>query len=124
MTALAYIFVEPNGQETSPPLNVMDEDSDALYWFADMASIRTTSALTRPGFLDLQRFARRGDILIISSLNRLGSERAEIRAVLRAMKAMGLAVLSVAEGLELFGPDKEAIRSLLGNSWGARNAAP
>uniref|UniRef100_UPI00406CB803 hypothetical protein n=1 Tax=Pseudomonas sp. REB1044 TaxID=2675224 RepID=UPI00406CB803 len=63
-------------------------------------------------------------MLIISSLNRLGSDRAEIRVVLRAMKAKGVTVISVAEGLRLFGPDETAIRSLLGNSWEDRSPAP
>lgn len=112
MTALAYFLIGGNGEEIMPRIVVAEETPDAVNWFADMASHGSIRALDRPGFGDLYKFARRGDVLVVSTLDCLGTNRAELLEVFQAFKAKGIAVFSVREDLHLFGSGGAAIRAM------------
>ncbi|WP_283189853.1 recombinase family protein [Pseudomonas sp. PMCC200344] len=102
MTALAYFLVGNDGQETLPKLGAIEKAVDDVHWFADMASSESIKALARPGFSELHQFAKKGDVLVISTLDCLGTIATELDEVFRAFKAKGVAVITVREGLHLF----------------------
>lgn len=112
MTALVYFLVDADGQEARPRVRIVEEAPGGDHWFADMASSGSTRALERPGFSEFYRFARKGDTLVISSLDCLSTNRTELRTVLRHLKAKGVAVTSVREGLHLFDSGGPAIQAV------------
>jgi DNA invertase Pin-like site-specific DNA recombinase len=111
--ALAYFLVGTDGQETLPKLGTIEKAHDVVHWFADMEYGGLIRALERPGFGELHQFARKGDILIVSSLDCLGTSATELLEIFRAFKAKGVAVISVREGLHLFASDGTAVEALL-----------
>lgn len=113
MTALAYYLVSTDGQETKPELGVIEEVHDAVHWFADMASNDSIRALERPRFSELHKLARKGDTLVVSSLDRLGTSTTELLEVFQAFKAKGVGVVSVREGFDLFSSEGKKTEALL-----------
>jgi DNA invertase Pin-like site-specific DNA recombinase len=113
MTTLAYYLVGTDGQETKPQLEDIDETHDAVDWFTDMASNESIRALERPGFSELHNFARNGDTLVVSSLDRLGASATELLEVFQAFKAKGVGVVSGREGFDLFSSEGNRTEALL-----------
>lgn len=95
MTTLAYFHIGADGEETMPQLEVIGDAHDAIDWFADMAPMVSVAALERPGFVELLKFARKGDALIVSSLDRIGTSAAELLTVFQALESMGVTVISL-----------------------------
>lgn len=114
MTMLAYFLVGADGQETRPQLGAIEKAHEVVHWFADMASSGSISTLERSGFGELHKFARKGDVLVVSSLDCLGTSATELVEVFQALKAKGVAVISVRESLHLFGYKGTAVQTLLG----------
>ena len=116
MTTLSYFLIGADGQETKPRLEVVGEALNAVHWFADMASYGPIVALERPGFGDLYRFARKGDILIVPSLDCLGANLTDLLEVLQSFIEKGVVVTSMREGLHLLPSEGTAIQAPLGNT--------
>lgn len=114
MTMLAYFLVGADGQETRPQLGAIEEAPEVVHWFADMASSRSTRTLERSGFGELHRFARKGDVMVVSSLDCLGTSVTELVEVFQALNEKGVAVISVQENLHLSSYKGTAVQALLG----------
>lgn len=123
MRALAYFLVGTDGQETLPKLGAIEMVHDAVHWFADMESVELIRALERPGFDQLHQFARKGDILIVPSLDCLGTGATELFEIFRALKESGVALISVREGFHLFASDGIAAQALLAESLTGKKGA-
>lgn len=95
MTTLAYFFIGGDGEETMPRLEVVGEAHGAIQWYCDMAPMACVAAPERPGFAELIRFARRGDVLIVSSRDRLGTSAAELLGVFQTLESMGVTIVSL-----------------------------
>lgn len=95
MTTLIYYLIDADGEETMPRLEVVGEIHGAVHWFADMAAMVSVGALERLGFTELLKFARKGDVLIVPSLDRLGTDAAELRIVFQAFKKKGVTIISL-----------------------------
>lgn len=116
MKSLAYFLVGVDGQETRPRLKAIENVLEAVHWFSDMASSGSINALERPGFSELHKVARKGDILIVPSLGCLGTNRTELLEFFQAFKAKGVAVISVRERFYLWCAEDVAIQALLEKS--------
>jgi DNA invertase Pin-like site-specific DNA recombinase len=95
MKTLAYFFVGTDGEEAMPQFEVIGDSHHAVQWFADMTSMASVAALERPGFVELLRFARKGDVLIVSLVSHLGSSAAELLTALQALESTGVTVVSL-----------------------------
>ena len=87
------------------------------HWFADEALSESVSVLEQPGFMDALKFARRGDILIVHSIQSLGKCSLELFDALKALKALrakGANVISVQEGFDLSSPQAKAFLKTAG----------
>ena len=113
MKALAYFLVGVDGQETRPRLKAIEEVLEAVHWFSDMASSGSINALERPGFSDLHKVARKGDILIVSAIDRLGRDTIDLLETVEALKTKGVAVVSMREGFDLSSPIGKAMLTML-----------
>lgn len=113
MKSLAYFLVGVDGQETRPRLKAIEDVLEAVHWFSDMASSGSINALERPGFSDLHKVARKGDILIVSAIDRLGRDTIDLLETVEALKTKGVAVVSMREGFDLSSPIGKAMLTML-----------
>lgn len=114
MTILAYFLVGADGQETRPQLGAIERAHEVVHWFADMASSRSTRTLERSGFSELHKLARKGDVIVVSSLDCFGKSVPELVEVFQALNEKGIALISVKENLNLSGLGGTAVQALLG----------
>lgn len=101
MTAIVYFLVDKDGQEVLPKLGDVEKAGGDAHWFADMASSGSIKALERPGFSDLYHIAKRGDVLIICSLDILGRDTIDVLETVQTLQAKGVAVFPMPEGFDL-----------------------
>jgi len=95
MSTLAYFYIGADGQETMPRFEVIGEADDAVQWYADMVLMESVPAQERPGFAELLKFARKGDVLVVTSLDRLGTSSTELLTVFQVLEAKGVTVMSI-----------------------------
>lgn len=113
MTVLAYVRVSTDDQSTDAQRHSIAALHNVEHWFADEATTGGTKALERPGFADLFKFARKGDTLIVSAIDRLGRDTIDVLVTVEALKAKGVTVLSMREGFDLSSPIGKAMLAML-----------
>lgn len=113
MTVLAYVRVSTDDQSTDAQRHSIAALHNVEHWFADEATTGGTKALERPGFADLFKFARKGDILVVSAIDRLGRDTIDVLVTVEALKAKGVTVLSMREGFDLSSPVGKAMLAML-----------
>lgn len=116
MTAtLAYVRVSTDDQSTEAQRHAIAEryKIDPGHWFADEAMSGTVKALQRPGFNSLYQFARKGDTLIVAAIDRLGRNTIDVLETVEALKAKGVAIISMREGFDLATPIGKAMLTML-----------
>jgi DNA invertase Pin-like site-specific DNA recombinase len=113
MTVLAYVRVSTDDQSTDAQRHSIAALHNVQHWFADEATCGGTKALERPGFTDLFRFARKGDTLVVAAIDRLGRDTIDVLVTVEALKAKGVAVVSMREGFDLSSPVGKAMLAML-----------
>ncbi|WP_443699797.1 recombinase family protein [Pseudomonas sp.] len=116
MTAiLAYVRVSTDDQSTEAQRHTIAEryNIDADHWFADEATSGAVKALERPGFISLHQFARKGDTLIVSAIDRLGRNTIDVLETVESLKTKGVAIISMREGFDLATPIGKAMLTML-----------
>ncbi len=112
---IAYARVSSNGQSVAAQrhsinqrYNVSDDG-----WFTDEATSGTTKALHRKGFSALFSYARKGDIVVVSAIDRLGRSTIDVLETVEALKSKGITVISMREGFDLSSPTGKLMLTLL-----------
>lgn len=113
MTVLAYVRVSTDDQSTDAQRHSIAALHNVQHWFADEATSGGTKALDRPGFTELFKFARKGDTLVVSAIDRLGRDTIDVLVTVEALKAKGVMVLSMREGFDLSSPIGKAMLAML-----------
>ena len=113
MTVLAYVRVSTDDQSTDAQRHSIAALHNVQHWFADEATCGGTKALERPGFTDLFKFARKGDTLVVAAIDRLGRDTIDVLVTVEALKAKGIAVVSMREGFDLSSPVGKAMLAML-----------
>ena len=113
MTVLAYVRVSTEDQSTDAQRHSIAALHNVEHWYADEATSGATKALHRPGFAELFKFARKGDTLIVSAIDRLGRDTIDLLETVEALKAKGVAVVSMREGFVLSSPIGKAMLTML-----------
>lgn len=113
MTTLAYVRVSTEDQSTEAQRHGIAQLHNVEHWFSDEATSGATKALQRPGFAELFKFARKGDTLIVSAIDRLGRDTIDVLETVEALKAKGVAVVSMREGFDLSSPIGKAMLTML-----------
>ncbi|MFI8611177.1 recombinase family protein [Pseudomonas sp. NPDC077649] len=102
MTAtLAYLRVSADGQSTAAQRHSIAERYNVQEWFVDEATSGATKAAQREGFAALLKFARKGDTVVVGAIDRLGRDTIDVLETVEALKAKGVAVVSMREGFDL-----------------------
>ncbi|MNC32510.1 putative DNA-invertase from lambdoid prophage Rac [compost metagenome] len=113
MTVLAYVRVSTEDQNTEAQRHSIAQLHNVEHWYAVEATSGATKALQRPGFAELFKFARKGDTLIVSAIDRLGRDTIDLLETVEALKAKGVAVVSMREGFDLSSPIGKAMLTML-----------
>ena len=113
MTVLAYVRVSTEDQSTEAQRHAIAQLHKVEHWFADEATSGATKAMQRPGFAELFKFARKGDTLIVSAIDRLGRDTIDLLETVEALKTKGVAVVSMREGFDLSSPIGKAMLTML-----------
>ena len=113
MTVLAYVRVSTEDQSTDAQRHSIAALHNVEHWYADEATSGATKALHRPGFAELFKFARKGDTLIVSAIDRLGRDTIDLLETVEALKGKGVAVVSMREGFDLSSPIGKAMLTML-----------
>ncbi|EZP68815.1 recombinase family protein [Pseudomonas sp. RIT357] len=113
MTVLAYARVSTDDQSTDAQCHSIAELHNVEHWYTDEATSGTTKALRRPGFAELFKFARKGDTLIVSAIDRLGRDTIDVLETVEALKSKGVSVISMREGFDLSLPVGKMVLTML-----------
>lgn len=115
MTVLAYARVSTDDQSTDAQRHTIAQHYNIAddHWFCDEATSGATKALQRANFKELFKFARKGDTLIVTAIDRLGRDTIDLLETVEALKAKGVAVVSMREGFDLSSPIGKAMLTML-----------
>lgn len=102
MTAtLAYLRVSTDGQSTDAQRHSIAQRYNVQDWYVDEATSGATKAVQRDGFAALLSYARKGDTVVVSAIDRLGRDTVDVLETVEALKAKGVTVVSMREGFDL-----------------------
>lgn len=115
MTVLAYARVSTDDQSTDAQCHTIAQRYNIAddHWFCDEATSGAIKALQRASFKELFKFARKGDTLIVTAIDRLGRDTIDVLETVEALKAKGVAVVSMREGFDLSSPIGKAMLTML-----------
>lgn len=113
MTVLAYVRVSTEDQSTQAQRHSIAQAHNVEHWYDDEATSGATKAAQRSGFAALLKFARKGDTLIVSAIDRLGRDTIDVLETVEALTAKGVAVVSMREGFDLSSPIGKAMLTML-----------
>lgn len=115
MTTLAYARVSTDDQSTDAQRHTIAQHYNITddHWFSDEATSGATKALQRASFKELFKFARKGDTLIVTAIDRLGRDTIDLLETVEALTAKGVAVVSMREGFDLSSPIGKAMLTML-----------
>lgn len=112
-TTLAYLRVSTDGQSTDTQRHSIAERYNVQEWFVDEATSGATKAIQREGFAALLSYARKGDTVVVSAIDRLGRDTIDVLEAVEALKTKGITVVSMREGFDLSSPIGKAMLTML-----------
>jgi len=101
MTYLAYVLASHDDETTKLQLNQIADKPEVGFCYVENTTSGALKVLERPRFGELYKFLRRGDTLIVPTLEHLGSSVAEFAEIFRALKRKGANVISMRESFDL-----------------------
>ncbi|QQU68292.1 recombinase family protein [Pseudomonas fluorescens] len=114
MTAiLAYVRVSTDDQSTEAQIHTISPRYNVAEWFSDTATSGATKALQREGFQALYTYARKGDMVVVAAIDRLGRDTIDVLETVEALKTKGVTVVSIREGFDLSSPVGKAMLTML-----------
>lgn len=112
-TTLAYVRVSTDDQTTEAQRHAISQRYNVSEWFSDEATSGATKALQREGFKALNAYARKGDTVVVSAIDRMGRDTIDILETVEVLKNKGVTVVSMREGFDLSSPVGKAMLTML-----------
>lgn len=101
MKTLAYVRVTAADPSEDAQRHDITQAYQVCQWFKDEECGGSTCILELPGFTELCKLARRGDTVIVSSIECLGSSALELFQALKALRAKGVGVIAAQGGVDI-----------------------
>lgn len=98
MTILAYVTNTQSNE--NHPFDIA-EKHNVEHWFTDDAFSESIRIVERPGFIELLKFVRKGDTVVVYSIQSLGKCSFELYDAFKALRAKGVNVVSLREDFDL-----------------------
>lgn len=95
MKTLAYVRVTAASPSEDAQRHEIAEAYHIERWFKDEELGGSTCISELPGFIELCKLARKGDIVIVSSIECLGITAIELYRALQALRVRGVGVMAV-----------------------------
>ena len=111
MTTIAYVLASSTDDQ-SAFLQVRDIGK-ADHWFVEEASSGSISVLKRPQFLEAQKFLRKGDTFVISTVDILSNSPRQLLEALQLLRNKSVTIVLVREGFELSSTSGKAYLAML-----------
>lgn len=110
---IAYARVSTDDQTTNAQRHTIESRYTIAKWFCDEATSGAIKAKDRPGFGQLVNYVREGDTVVVAAIDRLGRDTIDVLETVEALKAKGVAVVSMREGFDLSTPMGKAMLTML-----------
>lgn len=104
MACIAYVRVSTEDQSTGTQRASIEERHKVDRWFTDEATSGAIKAKDRKGLSELMSYVRERDTVIVYAIDRLGRNTIDVLETVDALKAKGVAVLSLREGFDMSTP--------------------
>ncbi|HBP0837921.1 recombinase family protein [Pseudomonas aeruginosa] len=109
MKTLAYVRVTAASQSEDAQRHKIAEAYHIERWFKDEELGGSTCSSELPGFIELCKLARKGDTVIVSSIECLGITAIELYRALQALRARGVGVMAVQGRFDFSSPTGKAL---------------
>lgn len=113
MAVIAYARVSTDDQTCLNQRKQIEERYQVGKWFEDAAVSGAVPAAQREGLSSLLAYVREGDTVIVAAIDRLGRDTIDVLQTVEALKAKGVAVVSIREGFDLSSPIGKAMLTML-----------
>lgn len=113
MACIAYVRVSTEDQSTCTQKASIEDRHKVERWFEDEATSGAIKAKDRLGFKELMQYVREGDTVVVYAIDRLGRNTVDVLETVDALKAEGVAVVSVREGFDMSTPMGKAMLTML-----------
>lgn len=113
MSVIGYIRVSTGEQSVETQRYNIEQTHKVEEWFADEGISGAVKALERPGFAELFKFVRKGDVLIVPAVDRLGRDTIDVLITVEALRGKGVSIISLREGFDLSTPIGKAMLTML-----------
>lgn len=113
MALLGYVRVSSDGQSVEAQRHALGVTYNIEKWFEDSGVSGAVKALERPGFRALADFARQGDVLLVSAVDRLGRDTLDVLSTVEMLQGKGVSIISQREGFDLSKPIGKAMLTML-----------
>lgn len=113
MAIIGYIRVSSKDQDVGAQQHKLASKFKVEKWFEDAGVSGTVKAADRPGFGALLSYAREGDTLVVSAIDRLGRNTIDVLETVEMLRAKGVQIISDREGFDLSTPIGKAMLTML-----------
>lgn len=113
MAVIGYIRVSTGEQSVEAQRHSIEQMHNVEEWFSDEGVSGAVKTLERPGFSELFNFVRKGDILIVPAVDRLGRDTVDVLNTVESLRSKGVSIISLREGFDLSTPIGKAMLTML-----------
>lgn len=113
MAVVGYVRVSTGEQNVEAQRHSIEQIHKIEEWFADEGVSGAVKAMERPGFSDLFKYVRKGDVLVVPAVDRLGRDTIDVLKTVEALRGKGVSIISLREGFDLSTPMGKAMLTML-----------
>lgn len=110
---IAYVRVSTDDQTTENQRRVIEARYKVSEWFADDGVSGAIPAAQRPAMAALLAYARKGDVVVVTAIDRLGRNTIDVLTTVEALQVKGVSVVSMREGFDLATPAGKLMLTML-----------
>lgn len=112
-TVIAYVRVSTDDQTTKNQKQAIEGRYKVSKWFREEGISGAIPAAQRPALAQLLAYVREGDTVVVTAIDRLGRNTIDILTTVEALKAKGVALVSMREGFDLSTPAGRLMLTML-----------
>ncbi|WP_313050893.1 recombinase family protein [Atlantibacter subterraneus] len=113
MAVVGYVRVSTGEQNVEAQRHSIEQIHKIEEWFADEGVSGAVKAMERPGFSELFKYVRKGDVLVVSAVDRLGRDTIDVLNTVEVLRGKGVSIISLREGFDLSTPMGKAMLTML-----------
>lgn len=104
MSVISYLRVSTADQSIENQRALISKSYAIDDEFTDEAVSGATTAASRNGWQECLRYLRKGDVLVVVAIDRLGRSAVDVLSTVEQLQARGVSIVSLREGFDLSTP--------------------